>query len=121
MAVHGSHELPVRARTSRIASVSVRRTDGPHDVLFLLYGRHFQPTGGLRVALVVGATRHDERYEGLQCTYGGLAATFGGDAEIAVTPHLSFVSGLRVHNYLPYGDGNSGSITRPRVALRWCF
>jgi hypothetical protein len=89
----------------------------------VLFGRHFQPIGRLRFAVVVGATRTDQRYLGLRLSDGDLAATAGGDAEIAVTRHLSLVPGVRVHYILRFGyyEMTSGKLERPRVALRWRF
>jgi len=89
----------------------------------VLFGRQFPPIGRLRFAVVVGATRTDRSYLGRRLSDGDLAVTAGGDAELAVTRHLSLVPGLRVHHILRFGyyEMTSDKLARPRVALRWRF
>jgi hypothetical protein len=87
----------------------------------ILYGRHIPVNARVNVALLVGGANIEQRYSNLDFTYGGWAAAVGGEAEIGVTRHLAVVPGLRLHTYVFHMEGSTGTITRPRVALRWSF
>jgi hypothetical protein len=84
----------------------------------VLYGRHFDIAPRLNLGLLVGAASTERTYSGLS-THSLLAATFGADAQIAITPHLAVVPGVRYHTSGFFETG--GSITRPRIGVRVRF
>ena len=86
----------------------------------ILYGRHFDVAPRMNLALLLGGTATEQIYSTLPHTNGWLAATFGGDAQIAITPHLAIVPGIRYYKYFSY-ESWGGSITRPRFGVRVRF
>jgi hypothetical protein len=85
----------------------------------VLYGRHFGLAPRLELGLLVGASSNDRTYSTLSGSQNLLAATFGADAQIAITPHVAIVPGIRYHTSTFLETG--GSITRPRIAVRVRF
>ena len=119
---------------------SIQQKERSNTYAFL-FGRHYQPTPALSLAIAGGLTSraHEERSSGFtdyRSNDGSLLThtihdsrqawessmfTLGLDAEIRLTPHLAVVPELRVHGTPPLGDGANPLITRPRIAVRWRF
>jgi hypothetical protein len=62
----------------------------------------------------VSVVRHDSGSSHYSWLKGAL--TFGVDVEVPINPHLSIVPEVRFHTYSLYG-----TVTRPKIAIRWTF